>query len=509
MFITIFDGLGIQEYLFGSNRLAENIGASYLVESALTHWPLMAARQTAPDQVNPGTNEVFVTPGILNGSSHKIELLYSAGGNAVFLVQDRPTAMSLAQTYSRILIEQAPGLQIACCHHEITKEPFELGAELLKALRELARIKNTRIASTPLLGLGVTQLCASGTCDPAIGSDPKRPGRFIGPAALAKLNNIDLANRRLQQFPGDAVTNTREFPLELDEIVKELGEKSYIGIVHIDGNGVGKRFQNLLTTSTSNEEQLRSIRHFSAGVTKAGTEAIRAVITQVESLYGHLGSNTKLPIRPLVYGGDDITFVCHGRDALDLAAVCLKKFMESHGDLDACAGIALVKSHYPFWRAYSATEELCRNAKDARRNMGETQCSAMDWQIIPGGPNLSLQRRRDREYKALDGNKLGCRPYFVYPASQDSLHDWNRFHDGLLRTLQTEEPWVKSRSRIKGLIPFLQQGEDATRIILTDMARKGYRIPSYSSESFSESGFYGNRTPLFDAIELLDLTKPL
>jgi hypothetical protein len=35
---TVIDTTGIQKYIFGSNRLKENIGASHLVKLATTDW---------------------------------------------------------------------------------------------------------------------------------------------------------------------------------------------------------------------------------------------------------------------------------------------------------------------------------------------------------------------------------------------------------------------------------------------------------------------------------------
>ena len=36
--VTVLDTTGIQPYIFGSNRLRENIGASYLVSQATDNW---------------------------------------------------------------------------------------------------------------------------------------------------------------------------------------------------------------------------------------------------------------------------------------------------------------------------------------------------------------------------------------------------------------------------------------------------------------------------------------
>ena len=38
LIVTVLDTTGIQPYIFGSNRLRENVGASYLVSQATDEW---------------------------------------------------------------------------------------------------------------------------------------------------------------------------------------------------------------------------------------------------------------------------------------------------------------------------------------------------------------------------------------------------------------------------------------------------------------------------------------
>lgn len=75
-----------------------------------------------------------------------------------------------------------------------------------------------------------------------------------------------------------------------------------------------------------------------------------------------------LPLRPVLLGGDDITCLCDGRIALDLAETALKEFARhpvphlgpdgEETSLTACAGVALVKAHAPVHRSYELAEDL-------------------------------------------------------------------------------------------------------------------------------------------------------
>ena len=66
--------------------------------------------------------------------------------------------------------------------------------------------------------------------------------------------------------------------------------------------------------------------------------------------------------RALVFGGDDVTFVCDGRLGLSLATLYAREFAAETakrpecGPLTARAGIAIVKTHYPFARAYALAD---------------------------------------------------------------------------------------------------------------------------------------------------------
>src|SRR6185312_4842133 len=83
------------------------------------------------------------------------------------------------------------------------------------------------------------------------------------------------------------------------------------------------------------------------------------------------GDRLLLPVRPILYGGDDLTFVCHGRLGLALAERYLRAFAAAPASdgqpLSACAGVAIVHSRAPFSRAYGLADELCRTAKGVAR----------------------------------------------------------------------------------------------------------------------------------------------
>jgi hypothetical protein len=49
--------------------------------------------------------------------------------------------------------------------------------------------------------------------------------------------------------------------------------------------------------------------------------------------------------------------------------------------LAACAGIAVVKLHFPFHRAYELAEDLLKSAKMVKRNVKQVPCCALDFHV--------------------------------------------------------------------------------------------------------------------------------
>ena len=155
---TVIDTTGIQPYIFGSNRLRENIGASYLVAQATDEWVKCALRQIFGENVYipPTQPEKQIDRDNLGA-----ELVYTGGGNAVILFKDRDCAVKFTRTLSEKVLKEAPVLKIVVAH----SEPFEWGNKLSgiidSLMKELERKKREYNPSVPLLGLGVTASCLS------------------------------------------------------------------------------------------------------------------------------------------------------------------------------------------------------------------------------------------------------------------------------------------------------------------------------------------------------------
>jgi hypothetical protein len=141
---------------------------------------------------------------------------------------------------------------------------------------------------------------------------------------------------------------------------------------------------------------------------------------------------------PLVLGGDDLTVLMDGRYALLFARAFLAAFEKktaegdlihrvaqkalNAGRLSACAGVALVKPHFPFHNAYDLAEALLKSAKTVKRRVTHRgspntpySCSALDFHILFDSVHTELDDIRERLSTDGGNTRLNAAPYVVTP----------------------------------------------------------------------------------------------
>lgn len=518
--VTVLDTTGIQPYIFGSNKLRENIGASYLVKQSTKKWVedvLNDLKKEFQGDIHiPNDESPEAKPYIENGNLIA-ELIYAGGGNAVLLFQSPEIAIEFTKRLSKKILIEAPGINLVVAHkHQFDWEKtslYETIQDLMK--NELDRKKQARIPSSPLLGLGITTDCQSTRLVAVNTSDQcKTPTSYpVSKEIEAKLNNVEKANKDVKETIFDREKpNPYTIPKDFDDFGRSQGEMSYIAVVHADGNNMGKRFQQFGKDRT-NRDYITAMRQLSSSVQQAGIKALKATVKlltdNIEQLQKELDLKGKnlIPFRPLVYGGDDVTFVCDGRLGLELATTYLKEFekqtIADNQPIFACAGVCIVKVHYPFARAYEMSESLCKNAKLLAKK-DEGKCSTIDWHIASSGLIGSLSEIREREYHVKAGS-LTMRPLRV-TESTDQWQTWSACTQ-VIQEFQHGENWSGRNNKIKALRDVLRQGEEATKLFLQSYGLKN--LPIFSSkdgneETLLEKGWLNGICGYFDSIEAME-----
>jgi len=475
--------------------------------------------------------------GALVGLVARDKILMAGGGNAIIEFESLNTAKSFTAHYTRRIINQAPGLEVIVGHRSYEEGQLAQALQLLQV--DLAKGKTERRPSVPLLGLSVTASCRE-TGMPAATIDKNDHSTPLSKiVSLGREEVKDWAHKRWAEFLDKRDRSEPTFPMELDHLGRTFGDTSQIGVVHVDGNSVGRMIRDWLKKKIDVEENDAIVRNqyreWSRAIDDLGRQALGAVIRRVqeskikrrdlkdEDVFETSGHPQKLnfeltkendnklslPIRPILLGGDDLTFVCDGRIALDLATTALAVFEKAGeinllGKVDACAGVSVVRSHAPFSRAYDLAEKLCFSAKRMLENENESGC-ALDWHIGSIKPSETVEDIRNRQYLQ-NQNELTCRPYRLR-SDDNRKESWQWLAETVLdddKSGLREGVWSDSRNKVIALGKIVREGPDGVRraIETWQVAKPDLMLPP----AISVDGFLDKmRTPLLDAVELVDL----
>lgn len=528
MTLTQIEVSGIQDYIFGSNNLKQNIGASEIVTAVTTDWVIEALNQEGiahnvvrDDAAGKWNFQEWLT------APQPAQIVYWGGGNALILFKGKPDqyAIPFTKALTRQATQNARGLSLVIDHEPLDWEQDAASYKHMKLRDNVAARKLNRHQDTPLLGLGVTAACVF-TGLPAVGQDDD--GNFVSQAVQHKRNAYEHAKTRLNDLLYD-VRGSYGF-VEDFNLLGERGESSYTAVIHADGNGMGKRFEAIAraySSPTDNDAYCQQLRRLSTSVEAKAEKALKStvkfLIASLDSRNNKFGGivpmpqGNHLPFRPIVFGGDDVTFVSEGRLGLALAAHYLREVAEGSlpgakpdesGDpLYARAGVAIVKTHYPFARAYELAEALGKSAKDKLSLLTPNgKGIVLDWHFATSGVILSLSQMREREYRSQVGHSLLMRPVRLDPGDPpvgtQYWRSWLNFTT-VTKAFQ-EDKWNERRNKVKALREPLRAGGTTVKLF-----RQNYALPLLpaipnQSRVMAETGWNGEDCGYFDAIEAMD-----
>lgn len=537
--VTVIDTAGIQDFIFGSNNLKQNIGASGLVNHVtheMVYHELIEIGMTNIEKGSFKFNDKKIEKDNLNS-----ELVFAGGGNTVLLFKDLRLAQDFTRSYTKKAFLTAPGLQLVISHTEFIWDEMDLAKRVRETIHKTKQKKYNLKYSLPPLGLGVNVDCQY-TGLPASGTRCESDGSVIT-ISSETLSKIDFYSMAKNQFRKQYL-NPKEFESKIDFVYNfnDLGSKnesSYMAVVHIDGNSVGRRIKDFSEkNSHDNRLYIQQIRKFSSSINKAGEGSIKAAVNKLLDSEEHengkitIGKvieirNNVLPFRPIVFGGDDITFVCDGRLGLTLTDFILRQLtsqqLEDGNPISARAGVAIVKTHYPFYQAVKLAYDLAESAKnyikriENSKSLDKGNISAIDWHFGSGSLIDRIENIRNREYKVkwrkgsteVYGN-LCMRPLRLGKSPSD-WHSWETFV-GVIQEFKSDE-WEGKRNKVMQLREALRKGPDAVKEFVTIYKKsfsKDNPLPKISNHEDSDrEGWIGEFCTCFDAIEALDFFVPL
>lgn len=498
---VLLDTMSIQRYIFATNRLKENLGASYLVKdiySSQLKNTIQELFPTLPETIlEDWEDKPEHMPAIENNAP--FEVGYIGGGNAFLLFKEQRAAEEFVKRWTIRLLVNAPGIIPATAIEKIElngasdKRAQTVMADLFKTLAEN---KNKCIPQTIIPRHGITAECTHTGYSMEVWCEnlPDEEQKYLSSVSHAKIMAAREAKKEMANLLGEINLSAKyTFTDELEKLGQQPGEDSHIAIVHIDGNEMAERFKALQT--------LAEKRKLSRTLREATEESFKDLLRRIDEEFASIHEDKEnlpkedgkevLPIRPIIIGGDDITFVTDGRLGIYFAKIFLeafeKKQVSDSKPLSACAGVAVTKTKYPFYRGYELSEELLSSAKDKRKEKNSVS-SWLDFHLLKGSLSGQLKELRKRDYEAF-GRRLYMRPY--------GLDDFNE----LLKA--TSELKKFPRSKLMKLRDVLYMDEGSQKAFLTELALRGLKLPSFKNSP--DRLIMDNETPYLDMIELMEL----
>ena len=473
-----------QPFIFSSPRLREQIGASFEI-TLLSHWVAEVA-QGLVSKNRPGKNKRRTNFWVSDSSGKVIVRFTEKDGEPGDL------AKKLITQVTQRALTDAPGLDVTGVFIETSSGPVD-PADLKRLDREFSKYSLNRRpaaarfpqfpflqraeesalpASTPLTDedegnireyakdLGVPLLADEEEQIPTqTGKDrgrslslPSRVKRaWSRSARRLQLEDI-VKHQHTSEKPEGTISNLYEDPFQLEKAfqdtpdesnaAKAVPELSSVGVIHIDGNGVGAIMRDLgeAFKKTNNTLDRLAKAPYPRKSNPCGTKpprfrpygkkhlrvrsygrkpprfqwfvmevnyrldgVVKQAVAKAWEKVTEIAREDKLPgppVVPVLVGGDDVTVYTDGRYAIPFAEAYIRHYEEltekdellkqlavvagakKAGPLTASAGVAIVGRNFPFHLAYDLAEGLVSRGKKLGKKKDTVPCSTIDFHVL-------------------------------------------------------------------------------------------------------------------------------
>ena len=482
-----------QPFIFSSPRLREQIGASFEI-TLLSRWVKEESEKLLKPKPLPDSFWV-------SDSSGKVIVRFTGHGD-----EPKAKAKDLIRRVTLRALTDAPGLDVTGVFIETSSGPVD-PADLERLDREfseyslnrrpaaarfpqfpfLQRAEESALpASTPLTDedegnireyakdLGVPLLVKKEKQLPTqTGKDkgrslslPSRVKRAWSRSAR-RLQLEDVIKRQhTSEDPKATIANLYEDPFQLEKAFQDTSDESdaanavpelsSIGVIHIDGNGVGaimrdlgKAFKGVCCHLDSLEEPAYNHKDNPCNIDEGRFQwfvmevnyrldgVVKQAVAKAWEKVTEIAREDELPgppVVPVLVGGDDVTVYTDGCYAIPFAEAYIHHYEEltekddllsvlaivaggkkadaperdhfeiddyiiqNPGPLTASAGVAIVGRNFPFHIAYDLAEGLVSRGKKLGKKKREVPCSTINFHVLRDATVLDPEDTLD-EYK--------------------------------------------------------------------------------------------------------------
>ena len=444
-FLVMLQTNSNQPFIFSSPRLREQIGASFEI-TLLSKWVKDKAEELLDTKTLPSSFWV-------SDSSGKVIVRFTeADGDPTDL------AKRLIREVTLRALTDAPGLDVTGVFIETSSDPVDPADlnRLDRAFSEYSlnrRPAAARFPQFPFLERGSeSALPASASLgalefsqeslhpnsfdESSPSSLPSRVKRLF--ASTSRKQQVDDVQERLAKQGKELKQEPTLDPTKLaaafqdgEEFEDAKNMLSSVGVVHIDGNGVGaimrdlgcahRAVQKFGVSTTSDEETTedsKGLQSFIMEVNHRLDDVVKDAIALSWYYVQELTPDTVVPIVPVLVGGDDVTVYTDGRYAIPFAEAYIHHYerltkdddllsvlaivaggkkpdaperdhfeigdyiIQNPGPLTASAGVAIVGRNFPFHIAYDLAEELVSRGKKLGKKPGTVPCSTINFHVL-------------------------------------------------------------------------------------------------------------------------------
>ena len=461
-----------QSFIFSSPRLREQIGASFEI-TLLSRWVAEVA-QDLVSKNRPGKNKRRTNFWVSDSSGKVIVRFTRREGEPGNLAKELITQVT------RRALTDAPGLDVTGVFIETSSGPVD-PADLERLDREFSeyslnrRPAAARFPQFPFLQRAEESALPASSSLEVLNFSARftdsliQPNNHDGESSLSLPSRVKCAlattSRKMQvEDVNDRLAKhdkklTKEPLLDPTKLAAAFqdGEESEdtkdmlssVGVVHIDGNGVGAIMRDLESAHEAVNDVASKQPNVMNMLTRSGIGDFQSFIMEVNRRLDNvvkdaialswydvqkLTPNTTVPIVPVLVGGDDVTVYTDGRYAIPFAEAYIRHYEEltekddllsvlaivaggkkadaperdhfkiddyiiqNPGPLTASAGVAIVGRNFPFHIAYDLAEGLVSHGKKLGKKPGTVPCSTIDFHVLRDATVLDPDETLD-EYK--------------------------------------------------------------------------------------------------------------
>ena len=508
-----------QPFIFSSPRLREQIGASFEI-TLLSHWVKKEAKEILDTDDLP-------TSFWVSDSSGKVIVRFTGDGD-----EPKAKARDLIRRVTLRALTEAPGLDVTGVFIEASSNKVDAddlqeldrvfleyslnrrpAAARFPQLPFLERGSESALPASPKLSeddcremrryaretLNVPLLTDDDTnFSPPTQTDQDAQDSLSLPSRIKRAWSRSARRLQLQEVvsrwsPDEPDTWPKEIerlhedPFQLEGAFQDLPQAansqgtlaslSSVGVIHIDGNGVGAIMRDLGEAFKKTNNKLdklvkapylrmlnpcgktpphfrsysRKLPHFRSYSRKPPRfqwfimevnyrldDIVKEAIARSWADVEYLANDDDIdlvPVVPVLVGGDDVTVYTDGRYAIPFAEAYIRHYEEltekdgllsvlatlagapKKGPLTASAGVAIVGRNFPFHIAYDLAEELVKRGKKLGKKPGTVPCSTINFHVLRDATVLDPEDTLN-EYKG-----RSQRPFLIGCYAPDRIGD--------------------------------------------------------------------------------------